>query len=221
MAKKNVTSDPIPLKGPRLSFARLYTPKAFQPGQDPRYEATYLLDPSDKDGAESIKLVLSTAAKLGQAVHGVVPYEVRKLAAKFAPGLMKPIDPKVHKPDGIKVAFGDGDEKAYDGYAGMMYVASHNKVRPAVVNRRREAVVEGEDGAPYSGCYVNAKITLWGQDNQYGKRINANLRSVQFLRPGSAFGIGTVDPDEEFEALEDEEPSRSEAAEVADTEDFD
>jgi len=201
MAKNTVTSEPIAIYG-RLSFARLFTPKAFQPGQDPRYEATYLLDPSDPKGLDSIKRVLKTAADVGKKAHGKVPYEIKKLAAKFIPG--QKLDPS-DKADGIKVAFGDGDDKAYDGYAGMMFVASHNKIRPAVANRRAQKVVEGEDGAPYSGCYVNAKITLWGQDNQYGKRVNANLRSVQFVKPGPAFGVQAPEAEDEFEALEDEE----------------
>lgn len=199
---KTVTSEPIPLKGARLSFARLYTPKAFQPGQDPRYEATYLLDPSDAGQLACIKGVLSAAAALAKQVHGKVPYEIKKLAAKFIPG--QALDPK-EKPDGIKTGFSDGDDKSYDGYAGMFAIACHNKVRPTVVNRRLEPVAEGDAGAPYSGCYVNAKITLWAQDNQYGKRINANLRSVQFLRDGTAFGIAPVDAEDEFEALEDGE----------------
>lgn len=206
---KSVTSEPIPLYA-RLSFARLYSPKAFQPGQDPRFEATYLLDPSDEKGLTSIKAVLKTAAEVGKQQHGKVPYEVKKLAAKFIPG--QKLDPAKDKPDGIKIAMGDGDDKSYDGYAGMMYVACHNKVRPTVVNRRREPVAEGEPGAPYSGCYVNAKVTLWGQDNSYGKRVNANLRSVQFVKDGAAFGIAPVDADDEFEALEDEAGSDGEAS---------
>lgn len=31
------------------------------------------------------------------------------------------------------------------------------------------------DGLVYSGCYVNARIELWAQDNANGKRVNAKL----------------------------------------------
>jgi hypothetical protein len=51
---KAPTSDIIKLKNVRLSFARLWKPKAFQEGQDPRFEATFLLDPSNAEHAATI-----------------------------------------------------------------------------------------------------------------------------------------------------------------------
>ncbi|WP_244126983.1 ssDNA-binding protein, partial [Xylella fastidiosa] len=58
-----------------------------------------------------------------------------------------------------------------------------------------------QDGRPYAGCYVNANIELWAQDNNYGKRINASLGGVQFLRDGEAFAGGGVASVEDFEDL--------------------
>ncbi|MDC5277565.1 DUF2815 family protein, partial [Acinetobacter baumannii] len=57
------------------------------------------------------------------------------------------------------------------------------------------------DGRPYAGCYVNAAIELWCQDNNYGKRINASLRGVQFLKDGEAFAGGGVASEDDFEDL--------------------
>ena len=103
------------------------------------------------------------------------------------------------------VCLRDGDAKSkYDGYAGMFYLAASNKVRPTVVNRRREPVQEGDQQAPYSGCYVYGSITLWLQNNSYGKKINANLRAVQFEKDGEAFGMKPVNAEDEFEPLEGE-----------------
>ncbi len=45
-------------------------------------------------------------------------------------------------------------------------------------------------------------IRLWYQDNHYGKRINASLRNVQFVKDGEPFGAKPVAPEEDFEALE-------------------
>jgi len=36
---------------------------------------------------------------------------------------------------------------------------------------------------------------LWAQNNQYGKRINAQLDGVQFVRDGDPFGDGAVGVD--------------------------
>lgn len=178
MGKKAATSEVIQLRNVRLSFARLFEAKAFRVGQTPRYEATFLLDPSNADHAATIKLLQTTAGQLIQQQWDGT------------------------KPATLALCMGKGDTKGYDGYAGMIYVASHNKVRPTVVDRNRNPVAEGDTQAPYSGCYVNATITLWAQDNEFGKRINANLRGVQFVRAGEAFGIQPVDATEEFEQLE-------------------
>ena len=67
-----------------------------------------------------------------------------------------------------------------------------------------EPVQEGDQQAPYSGCYVYGSITLWLQNNSYGKKINANLRAVQFERDGEAFGMKPVNAEDEFEPLEGE-----------------
>jgi hypothetical protein len=60
-----------------------------------------------------------------------------------------------------------------------------------VVDRDRTPLT-ASDGKPYAGCFVNAVVELWAQDNQYGKRINASLGGVQFAADGDAFGGGGV-----------------------------
>jgi len=48
---------------------------------------------------------------------------------------------------------------------------------------------------------------LWAQDNQFGKRVNAELLGVQFVRDGEPFGGGKPATPEDFEDLgADEEP---------------
>ncbi|MDQ9777799.1 DUF2815 family protein, partial [Acinetobacter baumannii] len=42
---------------------------------------------------------------------------------------------------------------------------------------------------------------LWCQDNNYGKRINASLRGVQFLKDGEAFAGGGIASEDDFEDL--------------------
>ena len=176
---KSKTSDVIKLPRVRLSFAELFRAKAFQEGQTPYYKATFLLDPSNAAHAKAISQLSA---------------EVKKLAAEAFNG-------EKLSPDRICIV--DGNTKKYDGWAGMIAISTSNKVRPVVVDRARNPVAEGDTESPYSGCYVNASITLWAQNNKFGKRTNANLRGVQFVDDGEAFGIAPVDADEEFEMLED------------------
>lgn len=89
-----------------------------------------------------------------------------------------------------KTALHNGDSKStYDGFPGNFFVSSRSKVRPLAINRDRSPLT-AEDGVLYSGCFVNANIELWAQDNKFGKRINAQLRGVQYFGPGDAFTGG-------------------------------
>ena len=95
-----------------------------------------------------------------------------------------------------RVCFRDGDAVTYDGFAGHHSLKASNDVKPRILGPNKEELT-AEGGKPYSGCYVNASISFWAQDNKFGKRINANLRGVQFVRDGVAFsGGGTASVDE-------------------------
>lgn len=99
----------------------------------------------------------------------------------------------------------DGDSKAqYDGFEGNQFVPARSKVKPLVINRNpKERVAEG-DGVIYAGCIVNGQIEVWAQDNAYGKRINAQLMGVQFVRDAEAFsGAGRPASEDDFEDLGD------------------
>lgn len=185
--KKSTTSEVIHLKKVRLSFPRLWVPKSFQPGQTARYEGSFLLDPSN-------------------AAHATKISEIKKQAKII---LIAKYGSEAKIPKGIKRCYGLADKdpvkSEYDGYAGMFYLASNNTTKPKVVDRNPKRVLNETDGKPYAGCMVNASITLWVQDNQFGKRVNANLRAVQFCEDNDAFGVKPVDAEEEFEALEEGE----------------
>jgi hypothetical protein len=102
-----------------------------------------------------------------------------------------------------KLALHDGDTKAqYDGVAGNFFVsaAAQESARPTVIDGNK-APLTAKDGKPYAGCYVNASIDLWAQDNKYGKRINAQLRGVQFAADGDAFSAGRPADSDEFEEV--------------------
>ena len=122
------TSEVIHLNNVRLSFPQLAKAKAFRPGQEARYEAAFLLDPSNKTHAATIKQIKAAAkAVLEEHFNGKIP-------------------------KGIKFCFGDADKngKEYDGYEGMFYITSSKKEsqgRPTVVDRDRSPLT-AEDGKP-------------------------------------------------------------------------
>lgn len=117
-----------------------------------------------------------------------------------------------------RIVLHDGNRKKYEGYAGHWYLSARNKMQPLVVGRDpfiRDAdgkpVIDGvngplpnlvteQSGIIYSGCYVNANVDIWAQDNSFGQRICASLKGVQFKRNGDAFVGGPPASPDQMEA---------------------
>lgn len=101
-----------------------------------------------------------------------------------------------------KICLHDGETKAtYDGYSGNLFVSASNRSRPTVLNRDKTPLTQA-DGVIYSGCYVNAVVDVWPQDNKWGKRVNATLLGVQFVRDGEAFSGGASLSDDDFDVVD-------------------
>jgi hypothetical protein len=157
------------LKNVRLAFPALFTAKAFSDGA-PKFSASLLMSKTDAEAVGAVKAAMLDAAKQkwGEKADAV-------LKSLVANG---------------KTCLRDGDLKSeYDGFDGCLHVSATSSKRPLLLDADRTPLSE-EDGRPYGGCYVNASIAIWAQDNQYGKRVNAELRGVQFFRDGDSFGGG-------------------------------
>ncbi len=184
-------SEMVKLTNVRIAFPNLFEPKAFN-GQGKEYFSASFIMEKDNPQVEMINAVIDRLAK-----------EQWKDKAAIHLKAARSTD---------KVALHDGDLKAnYEGFADHVYIQASNTVRPTVLDAKCNPLAES-DGKPYAGSYVNAHIQLWVQDNQYGKRINATLCGVQFVRDGDAFGGGArVSSVDDFEVVE----SASELAEMA------
>jgi hypothetical protein len=174
----------INLANVRLAFPVLFEAKTVNGEGEPAFSASFLLDPKHP----AVKAINDAAETIGK----------EKWAAKW-PQIKKEMVAKDRLP------IHDGDAKSsYTGFEGMMYVSARNKTRPLVIDRDKSPLSQS-DGLPYAGCFVNASIELWAQDNNYGKRINASLRGVQFYKDGEAFAGGGAASEDEFEDLGVEE----------------
>jgi len=184
------SADPI-----RFSFLEIAEPKSFNndPKQVKKYQATALLDPSNKTHASQLQFLQDQAGKLLK--EGGLGREDLK-----------------------SVCFGRGDTRkkdgvVYEGYAGMVYVQLANEIKPIIGDRSGKLVMPNESQFPYAGAYGIIKGTLWLQNNSWGKRINGNLLTLQFVKPGTAFSANAqLNPDEEFERLPDEPGSSGSGA---------
>lgn len=164
----------VKLTNVRLSFPQLFVPKAVQPGSEAKYGASFLLDKTND------------AAQIDAIRKAMFAVATEKWGTKIPPTLKKCLH--------------EGSEKAYDGYGpDNMFLSASATVRPSVIDRNL-APLTAEDQRPYAGCLVNAVVRLWAQDNQFGKRINAQLQGVQFTGDGEAFGAAPFDPNQHFSA---------------------
>jgi len=156
----------------RLSFPSLFHHATFGGESTGKFEATFILD--KKDHAQVIDQI---KAEISRMMRDELKTKV-------------PSD---------KICLKDGDESDKDGYQGCYTIKASTKKRPLVIDRDKSPLTE-EDNRIYAGCYVNAIFSLWAQNNQYGKRINAQLDGVQFAKDGEPFADGGVSVSE-FDAF--------------------
>ena len=167
----------IILKNVRISFPSLYKKGSFN-GEETKFEATFLLN--KEEHSESIADIKAQIAEL---------VKTNLKGAKIAAD---------------KLCLRDGDDVEYDGYAGCYSIKCSTKKRPIVIDRDRSPLTE-DDGKPYGGCYVNASIDLWVQNNAYGKRVNSTLLAVQFFKDGEPFSDGSTGDINDFDLFSDDD----------------
>ena len=172
----------IKLPNVRLSFPSVFHKAQFN-GQETKFEATFLLSKTEH---------AALIDQIKEAIKGKVAGDLKgaKLGAD-------------------KICLRDGDETEYEGYAGHMSLKASNKKRPMVLNKDKTPLTE-DDNVIYGGCYVNAIVELWAQNNEYGKRINANLLGLQFVKDGESFGGGSSASTDEFDEVEVEDGDKDE-----------
>lgn len=185
----------------RLTFPNIFEAKQVNGQGDPKFSAAFIIR-KDHPQLPAIKQAIADAAL---AKWGDAPTD--------APGPLdaagNPTTIKLPKYQAMlkslaaadKLCLHDGDAKSeIPGYAGNFFINASNKLRPLVVDGQKQ-VLDAASGKPYSGCYVNARIQFWGQDNQFGKRVNASLMGIQFLRDGERLSGGGVAAADDFEAV--------------------
>lgn len=181
----------IKLQDVRLAFAEIFTAKKFQGTGEAAYSACLIIDPKKTRAFDEA----GKPVKLTDAIEAVAKDKWGGKAAAVLAEMRKK-DNVCFRTEPKTNASGE----VYDGFDGMYHISTRGKTRPLVIDRDKRQLT-AEDGVVYSGCYVNASLELWAQDNSYGKRINATLRGVQFLRDGDAFVGGSPASEDEFEDL--------------------
>lgn len=180
--------------GARVSF-----PYFFKKDQFDRYSGAFIVDPNGE--SENPKIVS------GADADALIERAIVVAAKAKWPGKDKQGNPKYK---GIlkklratgKVCYAEGDDDREE-YEGMKVLKASNVQRVKVRNRAGDEDLTQEDGVMYSGCNTVNVVQIWAQDNDFGRRINASLKGVQFWKDGDAFTGGGVASDDDFDDLSD------------------
>ena len=172
------------LTGVVLAYPTLIKPKAILENPKPKYSVSILLDKEKhKDEIDALKDHIKKACT----------------------------DRKIGKLPSDKVCLRDGEDlgneayepyyrltaSANDGYAPVLRILGEKKDRREDAEELEEVCV--------SGAKASVLCSLYLQDNQYGKRANANIVAVNFLDETVAIelGGGAGDDDEMWEDDDD------------------
>lgn len=170
----------------RAAFLVVAKPEQFQGQGDPRYSGNLIMEDEE------------TIAKARKAMMQAA----RKQWGDDAPKIMKQLQA------GGKTCLVDGNTREdYAGYEGNWIIQCNAPANqpPKLVRTEGGRNVEldrATQSAIYAGCYVNFLVEFWGQDNKWGKRLNAQLCGIQFVRNGDPFGGGKPADLDEFETIE-------------------
>jgi hypothetical protein len=182
----------ILLKNVRLSYPWLFQPQANKA----------------KDG--TVTYSYSVTGLMPKATHD----EAKKMCVRVINSLLKEHN-KGEKIPSDKKFCRDGDPKDEDDAgkpenAGMWVVATREQKKPTLLDKYKDPktgkarrLTDKDKDMLYGGCWGNILIRPWYQDNEYGKRVNAGISVVQFVKDDAPFGSGRItddDIDDTFEA---------------------
>jgi hypothetical protein len=180
MAKKKLPEGIIVLTNVRISYAKLFKPDT----KFGNYGLVALMEKGDEQGEANLKKVRGA---MNKAAKKEWPTNTPKL-----------------KP--AKLCLQDGDDEDDEAYQNHWGLRASNGDAVPIVNRAKQLVKPGQPQAPYSGCFCDVAVEIWAQDNDFGKRINAKLKSVRFHGEGEALTADRpVNPDEIFDDYDEEE----------------
>lgn len=191
-----MTDNVIFLNDVRLSFPHLKEPHASAANATPKYSGDFLLPPDHPGYAEFMRiygeLAMGKWGEHAQQVMGMIQQD-RKLRC-YGAGEEK-VNKKTFQP--------------YDGYGGLIYFTASRENPPQMIKPDGSAVdplntmeYQALARSLYGGCYVNAAVKPWIQDNAHGRGVRLDLVAVQFNRDGEAFGEGETDASGMFGAAQ-------------------
>ena len=178
----NAENGEIKLSNVRLAFSDSLFEKKSMIGadgkpSDPRHSVVLIIEPGSAND-KALSALLSAVA-------------IEKWKDKAA-GIVKKLTEE-NRVCYLKRDKTDKSGEVYDGFEGKYSVTASSKGHVSVFGRNPKnpdgtpRYLMEADGVVYPGCFVNAVVQVWAQQNSWGLRLNATLKGVQFVADGDAF----------------------------------
>lgn len=167
-----------------------------------RFSYPHLRKPYKKEGDKG-EAKYSLQAMLGKKTHKAAKAMLDEQIASIL------AENKVKKLKSDRIFLKDGDDSDRDEHEGFWLVSAREARRPPLRDRSNETVdVEQIDEVFQPGYWGSVLLRPWYQDNEWGKRINCGLSSVQMVMPDETFGesrLSEEDLDDTFESYDDDD----------------
>lgn len=91
---------------------------------------------------------------------------------------------------------GSINKPGVEAYAGKLFISANRKFDdgpPRIVHpdtTKPDITSASVKFAPYSGCIANAVVRFWAQNNEWGKRVNAQLMGLQWAADDKKLSSG-------------------------------
>ena len=201
---KKVNPTRIILKGVRISYCSLWTPKASRDDEGN--------DLQDKDGNTIKKygcqLIISKTDKFAKENEKNLNDAIKAAKEKGKSKLVN----KSGKMVNLKICKRDGDtDETYEGeeiYKNSWVVNCSNMQKPQIIDKNRQPILDGEE--VYSGIFAHVSITLNAFDSGKSKGIAAYVNSLMKIKDGDRLD-GQISAEVEFSEIEVDDDEDDEA----------
>lgn len=161
---------------------------------------------TDDNGKKTISYPTHVIMEPGSPDVQRVSDLIRKVAGEAWQDKAGDILKQLKAQDRLCLHNGDVTKAGEGPYAGRKYVSCGGKKRPRIIATRGGVNVDvppGQPDSPYSGAWGNVMFSVWaqganGSPSKFGKRINAQVMGIQFVKRDEAFGGGRTSSPDEF-----------------------
>jgi hypothetical protein len=184
-----VTKPPITTKSLRVSYPSIFVPRAYNPGDTPKYSIVVLFSKADPDDMKEVGQIY---ADLESALNEAFPDPATRPRTALVGDTYSPIKDGDVTIDKNGVPYREKNPE----YVGHYFLRASTETPPAVVYRNNTPIIGAAE--IYGGCYCKVNINVYSYEGRSNRGVTVGLNGVQKWDDGEAFGGGRPSVDQMF-----------------------